>query len=268
MNDNTLKEIFLSELNNLDTNIGRYDTHSLIIKGWAITLWSGLAYFAIKESVHFLFAVQIFILLIFWSFDALYKYYQRRFAIRSEKINAFLKDYIIIADENNNLKFEKKKITENNDEKNTKRPNDNIKKKNMEIITLPLVIHREVSPILIGNNESKLKSLYRSLILRVVINVYLFLIAVSFLTAYYIVPNINAIGLWFLVDSLIIISFSVFNYIFGYDNAISGYIKKKIRKWFKIFFTVFRWGTFIIIGINLLFLAYNLSTANFNCTLY
>jgi len=239
-NSNVLKDIFLNELATIDTNIGRYDTHSLIIKGWAISLWAGLVYFAIRESAYSLFAVQIIALLIFWSFDALYKYYQRRFTIRSEKILTFLKDYIIVKNDNN-LEFRKK----NNDENNT----------------LPLVIHREESPIITSENKEKLKSLKRCFILRAVSTVYLYLISSSFLIALFItVPDFVYLRWWIFGFSVEIIIFTVFNYIFGYDNAIRGYINKRKKEYkrFKSFFNLFRWVTFIIIVISFLFLIYEL----------
>jgi len=247
---NFLKDIFLNELANIDTNIGKYDTHSLIIKGWAISLWAGLVYFAIKESAYLLFAVQIISLIIFWSFDALYKYYQRRFAIRSEKILTFLKDYIIV-ENNNNLEFRKKK-------------KDEIVKN-----ALPLVLHREESPIKISGEENKLKSLNRCFILRAVSTVYLYLISSSFLIALFITdPNLVLFRWWIFGFSLEIISFAVFNYIFGYDNAIMGYINRRIIKkdkkeknqTFKCFFNLFRWSTIIIIAINFFFLICELYT--------
>ena len=256
---NVLKDIFLNELATIDTNIGRYDTHSLIIKGWAISLWAGLVYFAIRESAYLLFAVQIVALIIFWLFDALYKYYQRRFAIRSEKILTFLKDYIIVQ-KDNNLEFKKK--TQNDEEKNKNdKEEDTIQDKDKieEPIEdkIQLVIHREESPMKISENENKLKSLNRCFILRAVSTVYLYLISSSFLIALFIsVPDVICRRWWIFGFSLEIMVFAVFNYIFGYDNAIAGYInkRKKESKKFKWFFNLFRWATFIIIGINFIFL--------------
>jgi len=246
---NLLKDIFLNELATIDTNIGRYDTHSLIIKGWAISLWAGLVYFAIRESAYLLFAVQILAMIIFWSFDALYKYYQRRFAIRSEKIFTFLKDYIVV-EGNNDLEFRKKK----EDDK--------------EKVTLPLVVHREESPMVISEKEKKLKSLNRCFILRAVTTVYLYLISTSFLIALFITtPDVVCRRCWIFGFVVEIMDFAVFNYIFGYDNAIVGYFNKKNKKnqvvfkeykKFKWFFKIFRWSTFIIILINFIFLIYEL----------
>jgi len=47
-----LEKLFISDFASLQNGIGRYDTHSLVIKGWAITIWSGLMYFIVKESIH------------------------------------------------------------------------------------------------------------------------------------------------------------------------------------------------------------------------
>jgi len=252
---NVLKDIFLNELATIDANIGRYDTHSLIIKGWGISLWAGLVYFAIKESAYLLFAIQIVALIIFWSFDALYKYYQRRFTIRSEKILTFLQDYIIVQDDDN-LEFKKNK--QNDQEKNK-----NDKEEDTIQHTIPLVIHREESPMKISENGDKLKSLKRCFILRAVSTVYLYLISSSFLIALFVsVPDVICRRWWIFGFSIEIMVFAVFNYIFGYDNAIAGYINKRKKKYkkFKWFFNFFRWATFIIIGISFILLICEIDT--------
>jgi len=233
-----LKDIFLNELSNLDSNIGRYDTHSLIIKGWAISLWSGLVFFTIQYSVYFLFLIQIIILLIFWSFDALYKFYQRRFSIRAEKILNFFQDYMI-KDKNNELIIEK--------------IDDSLKEK-----ILPLVIHREESPMKVSNDrEKQLKSLKRCFILRVISVFYLYLITASFFTASFIIPskflNIRLIISIFCIK---IFGGTIVNHIWGYDNAIMGYFKNNEKRWIKWIFGIIRCIILINIIINFALLTF------------
>lgn len=257
-NKNTLKDIFLNELANIDANISRYDTHSLIIKGWAITLWAGLVYFAIRETVYILFVIQIIALLLFWSFDALYKFYQRRFTIRSEEILYFLRDYII-EEAGNGLEFKNKNMddskSKNIEKKNTNDSNNkDIGNKKNKI--LPLVIQREKSPI--DLDDKNLKSLKRCITLRAVSTIYLFLIASSFLISLFITsPKCVFLRWWIFGFGLGIVFFTFFNYAFGYDNAINkGYINKYKKDYviFKWFFNLFRWSTFIIIFLGIIFL--------------
>jgi len=249
--EDLFQKIFLTELSNIDENIARYDTHSLIIKGWAISIWAGLTYFAIRESIYALFLVQIILLLVFWSFDGLYKFYQRRFTIRSDKIFQFFQEYQI-KKKGNRLIFGRKGEDPEVDGDQSHEDSSNE--------FLPLVIHREENPMNIDNNdddftkkkekEKKLKSLSRSLVLRAVSVVYLYLIASSYLIALFIIlPENIQLGKFIFGFSLEIFAFAIFNCIYGYDKAISGKINGK-SCCFKWVFNLFRWITIILIGVN------------------
>ncbi|MBD3214673.1 MAG: hypothetical protein GF311_18830 [Candidatus Lokiarchaeota archaeon] len=202
-----LKDIFLREISNIDQNIGRYDTHSLIIKGWAITLWSALTFFAIQYSIYLLFLIQIPLLFIFWSFDALYKFYQRRFVIRSEKILNFLRDYGITKKDNELVIGNKKQDGR------------------FEKDTLNLVIQREEHLIEISKeDDKKLKSIGRCFIIRVVSVFYLFLIITSFfIPPFILIEFCLSIRITVIILNIIALIITIFHYIYGYDNAISGY---------------------------------------------
>jgi len=52
--------------------------------------------------------------------------------------------------------------------------------------------------------------------------------------------------------------FAVFNYFIGYDNVIAGYFNDEKNKKFKWLFNIFRWSTFVKIGITFILLIYEL----------
>lgn len=87
------EELILKEIEILQERIEDYDKHVLLIKGWAITIWSGIWLFIINQLISgidfFLIVadlIGIFALLFFWAFDSLYKYYQRAFIVRTKQI--------------------------------------------------------------------------------------------------------------------------------------------------------------------------------------
>lgn len=87
------EDLILKEIEILQERIEDYDKHVLLIKGWAITIWSGIWLFIINQlisGIYFFLIVAdligIFALLFFWAFDSLYKYYQRAFIVRTKQI--------------------------------------------------------------------------------------------------------------------------------------------------------------------------------------
>ncbi|MFW9872862.1 MAG: hypothetical protein ACFFG0_07155 [Candidatus Thorarchaeota archaeon] len=200
-----LQNLFLTDFSTIQSQIGRYDHHSLLIKGWAITLWSGLMYFIIKESVYDLFLIQIIALLIFWSFDALYKFYQRRLALRSDELRKYLKIY-------------KLNVIEGNIELIYKEDTNLDRTAGLDIIN-----PRETFQDKLADKKLKLR---RCILLRVVSVIYIYLISATFLISVYILETFDQISFSFiLVLSLITLSFGIFNYILGIDKVIEEHKK-------------------------------------------
>lgn len=219
-----LEKLFISDFSSLQNGIGRYDTHSLIIKGWAITIWSGLMYFIVKESVHELFLIQVILLIIFWSFDALYKYYQRFLALRYSEMMDYFEGYKLKTKEGE-LKF----VYYSND------------KGDLSIINL-----REKSTY---SKAAKRKALKRCIVLRVVSVIYIYLISASFLLSLIIAPLPNVMYFFTVLPlSLIILSFGIFNYSLGIDKVIEDH---------KIWYFIFFYATVVSIGLNLILLGLN-----------
>jgi len=230
-----LKKIFLSEISTLDQSTGKYDTHSLLIKGWAITLWSGLMYFVLKESLYAIFLIQIFILLIFWSFDGLYKLYQRSFALRSAQIQKFFENFKILFYENK-LK---------------------IKNCGKKIKPIPFTNPRAN----FGDQKlDKMHKFRRCLVLRVVSILYIYLISVTFLlSAFSIIKSSNCSHYYIiLISSVALIIIGVLNSIFGYDNAIEGKLKFKNKSISKNWFRGGYISMLIIIVVNSVLITCNL----------
>jgi len=106
------ENLVLKEIELLQERIGSYDKHTLIIKGWAITIWSAIWLFIINQMItkmDYLLIIAgllgIFALTFFWGFDALYKYYQRAFIVRTKQIEDNIKDrYPDFINESNSLK--------------------------------------------------------------------------------------------------------------------------------------------------------------------
>lgn len=195
-----LEKLFLSDFSSLQTQIGRYDNHSLLIKGWAITLWSGFMYFIIREEVYELFIIQIIILLIFWSFDALFKFYQRKLALRADEIRENLKGYKLnIAGGELNFIWKEKNTGENENDIDIINPREDFK----------------------NTKADQRKKLRRCILLRVVSIVYIYLISANFLISVYIIESIDQISfIIILIFSLVILCFGIFNYVVGIDDFI------------------------------------------------
>ena len=82
--------------------IAKWDSLSLTIKNWAITIWSLILVFIFsqyyeKNNIHImnLFWISFFVLIIFWLFDALFKYFQTGTVMRTIAIKDYLNDDFI-----------------------------------------------------------------------------------------------------------------------------------------------------------------------------
>ncbi len=234
-----LEKMFLADFSTIQAQIGRYDNHSLIIKGWAITLWAGLIYFIVKDSVHELFIIQIIILLIFWSFDALFKFYQRRFALRYDELRKYFEGYNLdIVDGEIQFKYSgNKKVTNNKSDDNK--------------ISLSIINPREK----FSDKKSELrKSLRRCILLRAVSVVYIYLISATFFLSVFIIE----FSIPILICSSVILSFGVGTYICGVDKTIEDHKKVYLLSFYISII-------FIIINLILLgFYIFNFS-ANLKC---
>jgi len=84
-------ELLLKEIEVLQNGIRSYDSILFTIKGWAITIFSAFVLFASKEQqpTYLIFCAAAVIL--FWALDALNKSFQRRYIIRYNKIEHFLR---------------------------------------------------------------------------------------------------------------------------------------------------------------------------------
>lgn len=85
-------DILLKELEILQFKITEYDKFSLQIKGWAITLWSGIILWGLYAllSGTLIIIILVMELAIFWFLDTLFKIYQRYHVVRLE----WIQDYI------------------------------------------------------------------------------------------------------------------------------------------------------------------------------
>ena len=63
---------------------------SFKIKGWAITLWSGIVAFGVSEGLAIIVLASIPAMITFWIVDAYFKQYQRRSMMRMGAIESFL----------------------------------------------------------------------------------------------------------------------------------------------------------------------------------
>ncbi len=85
-------ELLLKELEIIQFKITEYDKLSFRIKGWTITLWSGIILWGIYALlpgllISFILGIE---LTIFWFLDTLYKIYQRYHIVRLEWVQDFI----------------------------------------------------------------------------------------------------------------------------------------------------------------------------------
>jgi len=84
-------ELLLNEINILQSGIRNYDSILLIIKGWAITSLSGFVFFALREKRLIYLLICTFVIILFWVFDSINKSFQRRYIVRYNKVEHFLR---------------------------------------------------------------------------------------------------------------------------------------------------------------------------------
>ena len=84
-------ELLLKEIDILQSNIRSYDSIIFTIKGWCITIFSGFLFFSAKENqaIYLFFAALAVVL--FWTLDATFKGFQRKFIVRYNRIEHFFR---------------------------------------------------------------------------------------------------------------------------------------------------------------------------------
>ncbi|MEE9378381.1 MAG: hypothetical protein V3V33_10135 [Candidatus Lokiarchaeia archaeon] len=205
--------LILKEIEIIQNKIDKYDKHSLIIKGWAITLWSASWIFIIEQRIsnpaynlEGIVLIIIFAILSFWFFDSLYKYYQRAFVVRTKQIEDYLNDYKLY------------RIFLGESEENTHIAENDAK----SIILFNPVGDRS------EDKFRRLQNLLRCFLLRNVSTLYSALIGISLLANSIFEMNIIfiSLGITFLCVSLILL-------LFGYDiifDKITNIFKKVGKK--------------------------------------
>ncbi len=83
-------DLLVKEIEYIHSRIAHYDELSFKIKGWAITLWSGIVAFGAKEGLALAVLASVPATITFWIVDAYYKQYQRRSMLRMGVIESFL----------------------------------------------------------------------------------------------------------------------------------------------------------------------------------
>lgn len=83
-------ELLIKEIEYIHSRIAHYDELSFKIKGWAITLWSGIVAFGAKEGLALVVLASVPATMTFWIVDAYFKQYQRRSMLRMGVIELFL----------------------------------------------------------------------------------------------------------------------------------------------------------------------------------
>jgi hypothetical protein len=82
-------ELLMAEVKFIQARIAAYDGIAFRIKGWAVTLWSAVVGFGVKEKTPLLVLASLPVLLVFWLLDAIFKGYQRRTTSRMGAIERF-----------------------------------------------------------------------------------------------------------------------------------------------------------------------------------
>lgn len=87
---NFQSDLLVKEIESLHSRIAHYDELSFKIKGWAITLWSGIVAFGAKEGLALVILASIPATITFWIVDAFFKQYQHRSMFRMGVIESFI----------------------------------------------------------------------------------------------------------------------------------------------------------------------------------
>lgn len=103
------QEFLLKEIEVIYNQISKFDEYSLIVKGWAITLWTALFFYAITQNNNNseigVLWLSIGILLGFWLIDTYFKVFQRVFIARSNFISDYLNGQTPPKENNKEVKF-------------------------------------------------------------------------------------------------------------------------------------------------------------------
>src|SRR4051812_12083375 len=92
--------IIMKEWDYCQTNIGRFDTLILGIRGWAVTAFTGVLAISVTKSIPFLMLFGIFPTLLFWIAESVDKSFQRIFIRRERVIEAYLTSLAFLEDYN------------------------------------------------------------------------------------------------------------------------------------------------------------------------
>lgn len=83
-------ELLKDEIGHIQSSISAYDNILFIIKGWAITIFSGFVIFAIDKNKPVFLAFTAAAVILFWILDALFKSMQRVYIDRNNLIEGYL----------------------------------------------------------------------------------------------------------------------------------------------------------------------------------
>ena len=83
-------DLLLEEIEYIHQLLKHYDNLSFKLKGWAVTLWSGIVAFGAGTGIHVVVLASIPVSLTFWLVDGYFKRYQRRSMVRMGAIEQFL----------------------------------------------------------------------------------------------------------------------------------------------------------------------------------
>lgn len=106
-------DLLLKEVEIIQYKITEYDKLSFKIKGWTITLWSGIILWGIYTLLSGILISIILVieLLIFWFLDTLFKIYQRYHVVRLEWIQDFINNKNQFVNFNLKTQFEEGEIS-------------------------------------------------------------------------------------------------------------------------------------------------------------
>ena len=83
-------ELLQKEIDEIQVKISDYDNTSFKIKGWAVTIWSGIVVWGISQKSPVVSLISIIAISGFWILDTYFKIYQNRSMYRMGRIEAFL----------------------------------------------------------------------------------------------------------------------------------------------------------------------------------
>ena len=83
------QSLLIDEINYIHSQIGHFDDLSFRIKGWAVTIWAAITAFGSSQTTVLAILASIPAMMAFWTLDALFKQYQRRYFTRMAAIEMF-----------------------------------------------------------------------------------------------------------------------------------------------------------------------------------